>query len=263
MRILNWMQNKFNGAQEKKRSDIGSSSSGRVPIPDVGKEELNNLPHPLLSIGTFGNKNLKEEPQRHESSEDLPDFTLEEVRKLQEELTKLLRRKSKSSSHKSETGGGEEKASLPLDRFLNCPSSLEVDRTAGPKCSGDVDTDDNGGEFSPNTKIILCKARDLIASNRSAIKQKSLKFLLKKMFVCSGGFAPSPSLKDPTESRMEKIMRTLLHKKFFHQSSSSTSTKKYLENKPIERAQEDEKDDKGDGSYRWVKTDSEYIVLEI
>ena len=66
------------------------------------------------------------------------------------------------------------------------------------------------GEFSPDTQIILSKARDLLVnSNGAAIKRKSFKFLLKKMFACRGGFGPAPSLKDPVESRMEKVKKKL------------------------------------------------------
>lgn len=134
------------------------------------------------------------------------DFTIEEVKKLQDALNKLLRRaKSKSSSSRGSGATDEDRASqLPLDRFLNCPSSLEVDRRISLRhAAGDGG---ENGEFSPDTQIILSKARDLLVnSNGTAIKKKSFKFLLKKMFVCHGGFAPAPSLKDPVESRMEKV----------------------------------------------------------
>lgn len=133
------------------------------------------------------------------------DFTIEEVKKLQDALNKLLRRaKSKSSSRGSGATDEDRASQLPLDRFLNCPSSLEVDRRISLRhAAGDGG---ENGEFSPDTQIILSKARDLLVnSNGTAIKKKSFKFLLKKMFVCHGGFGPAPSLKDPVESRMEKV----------------------------------------------------------
>lgn len=173
------------------------------------KEEPNDWPQALLTIGTLGNNDLKEESQRVEysqdldSSQDLSDFTIEEVNKLQKELKKLLTRKSKLKSSGSEIGE-EDRANLPLNRFLNCPSSLEVDRTANTKyeCS----ENENNGDLSPNTKIILSKLRDALSGNRNAIKKKSITFLLKKVFVCGGGFAPAPSSRDPVpESRMEKV----------------------------------------------------------
>ncbi|XP_019710035.1 protein NEGATIVE GRAVITROPIC RESPONSE OF ROOTS-like [Elaeis guineensis] len=274
MRILSWVQNKFNAKQEKKRFDAGSSSARHASMPDVRKEEFNDWPQALLSIGTFGNNDLKEDPQRHELSEnldssenldasqDFPDFTMEEVRKLQKELTKLLSRKSKSSTKGPEVVEEEERANLPLNRFLNFPSSLEVDRTASLRLQDDLDN--NKGDLSPNTKIILNKAKDWLLDNRNAMKEKTLTFLLKKIFVCRSGFSPTPSLRDPMpESRMEKILRTLLQKKIYPRSSASSSMRKCLEERPVENVQAEKKEEKGEDRYKWVKTDSEYIVLEI
>ena len=59
---------------------------------------------------------LREDPS---SSEEIADFTPEEIGKLKKELTKLLRQKPNIVE--------KEIAELPLDRFLNCPSSLEVE----------------------------------------------------------------------------------------------------------------------------------------
>lgn len=197
-------------------------------LPESQNEELNNWSQGLLSIGTLGNQDIKEEIETEEkqfdrdsrisrdysqgsqeysrssqeysrASQDLPDFTIEEVKKLQEALTKLLKRKPKS--------GEEEKANLPLDRFLNCPSSLEVERTRKKESNNESDENEIG-DLSPNTKMILCKARDLLVNNKKTMKQKSIKFLLKKLFVCGGGFMPKPDpiLRDPTpDSRMDKV----------------------------------------------------------
>ncbi|KAG1366394.1 hypothetical protein COCNU_13G001840 [Cocos nucifera] len=267
MGILSWVQKKFNGKQEKHRFDVGPSSAHHPLKQDGCEEEFSDWPQALLSIGTFGNKELKKDPRRHEpsenldSSQNLPDFTSEEVRKLQKELIKLLSGKSKARTNGLEVGE-EEKANLPLNRFLNCPSSLEVDRTASVRQHDDLDH--NNGDLSPATKIILKKAKDLLFDNGDAINKKSLAFLLKKIFVCRSGFSPAPSLRDPIpESRMEKILRTLLHKKIYPRSSASSSTRKYLEERPMEKVQAEEKEEKGEDRCKWVKTDSEYIVLEI
>jgi hypothetical protein len=152
---------------------------------------------------------LAEEEEDHPSSaHDLPEFTVEEVEKLQEALAKILQRaKSKSGARGAEDGLG-----LPLDRFLNCPSSLEVDRRV--LRNGDEGDDVEGHDnLSPNTKIILSMAKDLLVNTGdkrgSGTKNKSFKFMLKKMFVCHGGFAPSSAaLNDPVESRMDKVMHT-------------------------------------------------------
>ncbi|EEE67587.1 hypothetical protein OsJ_25119 [Oryza sativa Japonica Group] len=199
------------------------------------------------------------------------------VKKLQEALNKLLRRakSTKSGSRRGSTAAehdADERSSsssssgsqllLPLDRFLNCPSSLEVDRRVAAA----------DGEFSPDTQIILSKARDLLVNTNGggAIKQKSFRFLLKKMFVCRGGFSPSPAppptLKDPVESRIEKLFRTMLHKRMNARPSNaaaSSSRKYYLEDKPREKMQrehlhDDEDDDENaEDIFKWDKTDSD------
>ncbi|OEL21898.1 hypothetical protein BAE44_0017083 [Dichanthelium oligosanthes] len=291
LQIINWMQNRFNGKQEKRRSEAGVVNSARdVPVRESCRQEHardeknpngGDWPQGLLSIGTLG-----DEPPPppagdggpRASQADVPDFTIEEVKKLQDALNKLLRRaKSKSSSRGSGATDEDRASQLPLDRFLNCPSSLEVDRRISLRhAAGDGG---ENGEFSPDTQIILSKARDLLVnSNGGAIKQKSFKFLLKKMFVCRGGFAPAPSLKDPVESRMEKtlqahdffcymiqLFRTMLQKKMSARPSNAnaaSSRKYYLEDKPSgrmirDRRQEEEDDDKGSDSFKWDKTNTD------
>ena len=83
-----------------------------------------------------------------------------------------------------------------MNRFLNSPSSLDADRTACTNVSDNSGNDDDA-DLSANAKIILTRAKDLLADNRNGIRKTSLKFLLKKMFVCHGGFVPTPSLRDP------------------------------------------------------------------
>ncbi|XP_078155441.1 protein DEEPER ROOTING 1-like [Carex rostrata] len=287
MGILNWVQNKFNAKQEKKRPETDSNLLPNSSFPESQNKELNNWSQGLLSIGTLGNQDIKEEIETEEkqhdqdsrisrdysqgsqeysrssqeylrASQDLPDFTIEEVKKLQEALTKLLKRKPKS--------GEEEKANLPLDRFLNCPSSLEVERTGKKESNNESDDKNEIGDLSPNTKMILCKARDLLVNNKKTMKQKSIKFLLKKLFVCGGGFMPKPDpiLRDPTpESRMDKFFRTVLQKKMVSQSAASSSRKSFLDNKAFENRCERDDEDSRSNRHKWVKTDSEYIVLEI
>ena len=167
------------------------------------REECSDWPHALLAIGTFGNNSEITESQENQnaqedpsSSEEIADFTPEEIGKLQKELTKLLRRKPNVEKEISE---------LPLDRFLNCPSSLEVDRRiSNAICS---DSGDKEEDIEKTLSVILGKCKDICADNsRKAIGKKSISFLLKKIFVCRSGFAPAPSLRDTLqESRMEKV----------------------------------------------------------
>ncbi|KAL2336416.1 hypothetical protein Fmac_010862 [Flemingia macrophylla] len=226
------------------------------------REEFSDWPHGLLAIGTFGNKSeIKEnldDQNTHEdpsSSEEIADFTPEEIGNLQKELTKLLRRKPNVEKEISE---------LPLDRFLNCPSSLEVDRRiSNALCS---ESEDKEEDIEKTLSVILDKCKDICADNRKkAIGKKSISFLLKKIFVCRSGFAPTPSLRDTLqESRMEKLLRTMLHKKIYTQNCSPASLmKKCLEDKSTRKRNEDESEERNGDGCKWVKTDSEYIVLEI
>lgn len=154
---------------------------------------------------------MKEDTSRNETSkipqapQNLPDFISEEVDKLHKELIKLLSHKQETKADESERGEG--RANLPLNRFLNCPSNLDADRTTSTKNSNNFDNADDA-DISTNAKIILSKATDLLADKKSGIRKTSLKLLLKKMFVCHSGFVPTPSLRDPfPETRMEKVYR--------------------------------------------------------
>ncbi|CAN1286912.1 Protein DEEPER ROOTING 1 [Linum perenne] len=227
------------------------------------REEFSDWPHGLLAIGTFGNteNNNRDEIQSVDLMTSLPDdlqgFTPEEIEKLQKELTKLL---SKKPNHNKEK---ELIANLPLDRFLNCPSSLEVDRrlSTGVASRSIKEEDD----IERTISVILGRCKDIQAKKKGskAIGKKSISFLLKKMFVCSSGFGPQPSLRDTlAESRMEKLLRTMLHKKMNPQNGGSraSSMKRYIgmRSEVDQDQEEDQRRHKtaADGS-KWVKTDSE------
>ncbi|MCE3050116.1 hypothetical protein HAX54_046481, partial [Datura stramonium] len=252
-------------------------------------EEFNGWPDSLLAIGTFGTTstslNAKSESTQHlqnddeneisedvnyneqSSSPDLAEFTPEEVGKLQKELTKLLSRKPPAAAAAAE---GRQDGDLPLDRFLNCPSSLEVDRRTSSRFSctnSEIYENLDEEEIDRTIRAIIGRCKDHVCkTNKKKVNgMKSVSFLLKKMFVCSSGFAPTPSLRDTLpESRMEKLLRTILSKKINPQSGSRISTKRYLEDRcaPKEEAEEKKRDKTCDGS-KWVKTDSDFIVLEI
>ncbi|KAE8656226.1 putative polygalacturonase [Hibiscus syriacus] len=243
------------------------------------RQEFSDWPHGLLAIGTFGNNNdIPENPgsrnitrrdtfdieeeQEPSSSEDLHEFTPEEVGKLEEELTRLLSRKPAPDVKK-------EVANLPLDRFLNCPSSLEVDRRISKALCSDSGDKSDQDDIDRAISVILGRCKDICAeNNKKSIGKKSISFLLKKMFVCSSGFSPAPSIRDTLqESKMEKLLRVMLRKKIYNQNPSRASaTKKYLQDKQAPRKQNNEEETQGrksEDGYKWVKTDSEYIVLEI
>ncbi|PSS18115.1 Dof zinc finger protein like [Actinidia chinensis var. chinensis] len=267
MKFFNWMQNKFNGGQGNRRTDSVSATNHTKHEPP--KEEFSDWPRGLLAIGTFGNHDPKENPETgpqnspSSSEDDLSDFTPEEVGQLQKELKKLLRRKPPPSKIEAESAA----ADLPLDRFLNCPSSLEVDRRISTAVCSDLG--DKEEDIDRTIRVIIDRCKDVcMKKNKKAIGKKSISFLLKKMFVCRGGFAPVPSLRDTLqESRMEKLLRTIISKKIYSQNTSrASSMKKYVEDKQIpnkKKKEEEKAQDKANDRCKWVKTDSEYIVLEI
>jgi len=175
-------------------------------VKQESREEFSDWPHGLLAIGTFGNNELRDNNEIQDveedpsPSDDLQDFTPEEIRKLQKELTGLLTRKPSSQDKEKEI------ANLPLDRFLNCPSSLEVDRRISNTVISDVDNHED--DIERTISVILGRCKDICENNnkKKAIGKRSISFLLKKIFVCSSGFAPQPSLRDTLhESRMEKV----------------------------------------------------------
>lgn len=195
------------------------------------REEFSDWPHALLAIGTFGStsngvsdtksKNVHEEieeekeaisqPEQEEepsSSDDIDDFTPEEVGKLQKELIKLLSRTKKRKSDVNR----ELMKNLPLDRFLNCPSSLEVERRISNALCAVVDSSegnkDEDMERTINAILGRCKEISIESKKKTDISNKSFSYLFKKIFVCSDGIStsPSPSLRDTLqESRMEKV----------------------------------------------------------
>ncbi|KAL6974624.1 hypothetical protein U1Q18_028808 [Sarracenia purpurea var. burkii] len=235
------------------------------------KEEFSDWPHGLLAIGTFGNNNsLKEDPGRcnlhgsPSSSQDhqLNYMTPEEVEELQKALTQLLHEQVSavsSSVDESETHN------LQLDNS-NFTSSLEDDRRNSDTFCGD--SVNESGRVQCSTLEILGRGKDISADRtKNAIGKNSLSYLLKKKFLCRIGLAPTASLRDPIpdKSRMEKILRVILNKKICPQNPSPKGiAKKYVETSQMNNTDcEDEMHDMANDGSKWVKTDSEFIVLEI
>ncbi|CAI8607860.1 unnamed protein product [Vicia faba] len=260
MKFFSWMQNKLGGKQENGKSNTSTSTSYHAK--QEPREEFSDWHHSLLAIGTFGNKDeiIQQEDDPSSSLEEIPDFTPEEIGKLQKELTKLLRRKPNVEKEISE---------LPLDRFLNCPSSLEVDRRISNALCSELSEDHKDEDIEKTLSVILDKCKDICKEkSKKSIGKKSISFLMKKMFVCRSGFEPTPSLRDSLqESKMEKLLRTMLHKKLQTQHSSRASVlKNRIEDKKSIRKRnhdDEEPEERSDEGSKWVKTDSEYIVLEI
>ncbi|KAI4335189.1 hypothetical protein L6164_013859 [Bauhinia variegata] len=268
MKILNWMQNKLNGNHgRKKPNSVSAANTNTNYMMQVAcREEFSDWPQAILAIGTFGNSNQKQELgktnnniAKHDSSSS-QELTPEEAKDLQNELNWYFRESNLATEDEQD----------PNERF-NCEdSNLELERKESDAVS--EGSNGNSGHFYPNSNLIPIRAKELCLDHNSknVFGKESLSFLLKKFFVCSSGFQPTPSFKDPlsTESRMEKILRTILQKKIYPQGSNSKMyVKKYLENINTAKSTDDEDELNAAAANKkgtkWVKTDSEYIVLEI
>lgn len=156
------------------------------------KEPFEEWPQGLLAIGTFGNHETKKETpkykQTHKTSRlrDFPEFTKDEMERLERELENLLLLEPMGRRH---------------EHISNTLPPANCWKTADDFEGGEL------GNLSPKAMTILRKAKDvLIESQRNQKSQQPILLLLRRMFVCSGGFSPAPSLRDPIlESKKEKV----------------------------------------------------------
>ncbi|KAL9224646.1 hypothetical protein vseg_000663 [Gypsophila vaccaria] len=248
MQLFSWVQNKLSGNQSiSKPPHIIHPCHKREH-----KEEFSDWPNGFLSIGTLFNKSVKDDSKddHNDAKENDQKLTSDEVIQLQKELNALI-----------------------LSTDLDCLSSFEAENDSG--LSSNAEGRDQEETDEQNYTIVLnSSVKDVCfdSKNSNAIRKKSLSFILKKMFVCGGGFGPTYSLRDPTmlppTSRMNKILRALLRKKIYPQTHCPRN--KSLESRQAGRSNLNDDDDNDDNFYlegsdssKWVKTDTEYIVLEI
>ncbi|KAK6139680.1 hypothetical protein DH2020_026568 [Rehmannia glutinosa] len=168
------------------------------------KEEFSDWPNSLLSIGTFGNSNLKQ-PENF-STQHVENTTPEDIEEVDKQLIRLLL--NKQISLDSSFPGESETQNLSVEKFLDC---LREDEKK---------TDESTRNLLENKDRYLQRATSIVHrggnadirsdKKKNGIGKRSLSFLLKKVFVCRGGFAPRPVLRDPLpdpklDSRMEKV----------------------------------------------------------
>ncbi|XP_047330143.1 protein NEGATIVE GRAVITROPIC RESPONSE OF ROOTS-like isoform X2 [Impatiens glandulifera] len=307
MKLFSWVHNRIlNGGgggggspphhQTKKKHSSPTNSSISISDDNIRIQEQQGETHDchsssrfFLSIGTLGNKcplasdalihpeddddnndtsyNLDNDNNNDNDDDDndLSNFTLEEVGQLQKELKKLLKRKSSSKIYHH----------LSSDESVNFPTSiLEVDHIISNKHGGGGGGEKEEAEeaLDRTIKLIIDRCRDVCKESKrgKSIGKRSVSFLIKKMFMCTNGFKPSPrSFRDNApfqeSTLMDKLIRTMLSKKIHPQSSSPSpsSIKKRLEEKPSSNSESQVVETKSESGSKWVKTDSEYIVLEI
>ncbi|XP_074271697.1 protein NEGATIVE GRAVITROPIC RESPONSE OF ROOTS-like [Silene latifolia] len=262
MKLLSWMQSKISGNQNISKPHIHPSHGNQIIKPVDQKEEFSDWPNGVLSIGTLFNKGLKDDTIKEHnnevkdtSSKHEQDLTFEEVNQLQKELNTII-------------------SSTDLDLF----SGFEAEKNNHGPSSNLEEHDHEENDDQHYTIVPSNKAKDVCLDNNTsnAIRKKSLSFLLKKIFICGGGFGPTISLRDPTmlppKTRINKMLRALLRKKIHPQSNCQTMARNIC----LERRQTDDDYDydenndhnanfylEGSDNSKWVKTDTEYIVLEI
>lgn len=249
MKIFSWVANKIGGKQDSKRAAATSTAPYRGYVPECRNDEFSDWPQSLLAIGTFGNKQIEEEAQSSSGNvrtvQDSVKFTEEEVDNIRKEFEVLLE--------------GNDQAEVQ--------GSYADEQVASQKRVGE-DVNEKHQEQLMNKEIIISKAKEIVGKKGGAIKPRSIASLLR-LFVCKGGFTPpvpEPRNSFP-QSRMEKLLKAILQKKIHPQNSSTVATRRHLDwkldEKEINECLEDALRDLDDDGAKWVKTDSDFIVLEM
>lgn len=187
------------------------------------KEEFSDWPQGLLSIGTLFNKSSTKDDTKDQhnnnqlhhqenspSQNPIIDFTLEEVKELQKELSALL---SSNDLNKCLSSLDKEK----LEKITHSSPSNYVEGNDGDHDHGEGSSSHiDQQHYYSNNEIVPNKAKDLYLN-----RKKSMSFLLKKMFVCGvGGLGPSPSLRDPTLSVRKTSISKVIIFNYAHNLSS-------------------------------------------
>ncbi|KAL3532715.1 hypothetical protein ACH5RR_006236 [Cinchona calisaya] len=250
MKIFSWRQSKLHGNQRSNQPNM---------LPDhlmheTYKEEFSDWPSGLLfAIGTFGNTNNLKDKENYYSN-----FPGEECQCPSQEHPQEMSHQEVTEQHSPPDYDlvEESKHDLPQEKFFDFPKNLEDERSS----KRDLISDN-----------LTSEGKDNHLDKKKNISKKSLSFLLRKAFHCTGKSKISLLLKDPLpevkleKSRLEKILRAILKKKIYPQSSTpKTPRKKCLASKHMsESDSEDEMIENTSEGSKWVKTDSDYIVLEI
>lgn len=153
------------------------------------KEEFSDWPNGLLAIGTFGNNHHKQSEKLFSNQDHTVDATAEdhEFEQADHELRLLLKN----------IDPADKQQNLSVEELLDCLLQ-----------HGSV-SENKGTHLQRNAS----RGRKDIGSDKKqrGIARKSLSFLIKKTFLCRGGFGPETMLRDPLpdhkldHSRMEKV----------------------------------------------------------
>ncbi|KAG2259595.1 hypothetical protein Bca52824_078889 [Brassica carinata] len=241
MKFFVWMQNNLNAKQRNHNRTSNSSASstrakrGVLRLASRAARNWNNVHEEIEAEKKSISQSEKEEEPS--SSDDIEDYTPEEVGKLHKELMKLLSRTKKR-------------------KFLNCPSNLQLERRISNALCPVVNSSEENKEDDMERPISVISAGR--CKEISLESKTSVSHLFKKIFVCKDGFStsPNPSLTDTLQkSRMEKLLKMMLHKKI----NRYLQDKKQLSLKS-EEEETNERSSSSDG-YKWVKTDSDFLEI--
>ncbi|KAF8033995.1 hypothetical protein BT93_C0310 [Corymbia citriodora subsp. variegata] len=275
MKLFIWVQRRLSGGKKPTSNAISPDCFHTSQEPC--KEEFSDWPNGLLTIGTFGNVDLNKDQARQNQQDHPPfpsqdqspqDLTIEEVWKLQQELNSFLHTQPQQRNPSSEVTGNS--GSSGLYRATSCPLSSEIItdvREIAELITHEPNTKDDNFQETNRAVVSRKSGKDtavLDGAKRNGIGKRSLSLLAKKMFACKSGFdhelSPVPSLKDPLpETRMEKILKAILHKKIYPQSSSQAlSAKRCLEQRPMPNSSSNqEQANEETAKSKWDRTDSE------
>lgn len=173
-------------------------------VAEQGIEEVNDWLHGLLTIGTFGKNDLKEDLQKANVDGDSPSSSEDHVQdpvsdeNLQDEVNSLLH---EQYDHDLFSAIGAEQ--VQLHRQL----SIEPERYTSNDEQCCDESSNRSDSLQHGMSLVMSRGKDVsIDSAKNAVGKKSFSFLVKKIFLCRSGFPSGPSPKSPIqESRMEKV----------------------------------------------------------
>ncbi|XP_073032038.1 protein NEGATIVE GRAVITROPIC RESPONSE OF ROOTS [Primulina eburnea] len=264
MKIFGLLRNKGDRHQTNRES-----GTNHHMIHQPCREEFSDWPNALLAIGTFGNNNLKDsDKSKIQGSLTLPrspghleHITPEDSRETDKDLRTIL---NQHISTDSSFSGELKRHYVSLEKFLEGDKIINQSMNIVPENenyrlhrTSSSDHDREGNSIRLENK-------------RNDIRKRSLSFLLKKAFLCRGGSVLTPRLRDPitgtglANSRMDKILRAILNRRVYPQRPiPKAKPKKYLNMHGEDNDSDDEEPKEATDGSKWVKTDREYIILEM
>ncbi|KAK4396837.1 hypothetical protein Sango_1520300 [Sesamum angolense] len=203
------------------------------------KEEFSDWPNGLLTIGTFGNNNLKHsekcsiQGQLHSGQDHLEPRDLEEVDK---ELIRLLNKHI--SLYSSLSDESEKHNNLSVEKFLDCLK--EDEQKADELMSENKET-----RLQRSTSLVQRQGKIFGWITKEKASARNHCRFSSRRHSCA-----------EEDSCLSHILRAMLHKKIYPQRPTpKNASKKYLD--MAETDSDEEQSEEANRRSKWVKTDSE------